>query len=146
MRGKLRGNPAFVVILTEAVADEGSIHINKNRMLSLQEIQKKIIAFRDARDWKQFHTPKDLATGLILEAGEVAEHFLWKDEAEIAEYLKTHKEEIGDEMGDVLNYLLIMANDFGIDLLDATDKKIDKNARKYPVEKSKGKHTKYTEL
>lgn len=115
-------------------------------MPSLEEIQKKIIAFREARDWKQFHTPKNLAIGLTLEAGEVAEHFLWKNEAEIAEYIKTHKEEIGDEMGDVLNYLLIMANDFGIDLLEATDKKIDKNAQKYPVEKSKGKHTKYTEL
>ncbi len=115
-------------------------------MMNLEDLQKKIIAFRDERDWKQFHTPKDLAVGLSLEAGEVAEHFLWKDEAEIAEYLKTHKEEIGDEMGDVLNYLLIMANDFGIDLLDATDKKIDKNAQKYPVEKAKGRHTKYTEL
>ena len=115
-------------------------------MITLEELQKKIIAFRDARDWKQFHTPKDLATGLTLEAGEVAEHFLWKSEEEIKEYLKTHKEEIGDEMGDVLNYLLIMANDFGIDLADATDKKIDKNAQKYPVEKAKGKHTKYTNL
>ena len=115
-------------------------------MLSLEDLQQKILAFRDARDWAQFHTPKDIAIGLSLEAGEVLEHFLWKTPEEIAEYLKTHKEEIADEMGDVLNYLLIMANDFGIDLLDATDKKIDKNAAKYPVEKSKGKHTKYTEL
>ena len=117
-----------------------------NRMSSLEDLQQKIIAFRDVRDWSQFHTPKDLAIGLSLEAGEVLEHFLWKTPEEIAEYLKTHKEEIGDEMGDVLNYLLIMANDFGIDLIDATDKKIDKNAEKYPVEKSKGRHTKYTEL
>ncbi len=115
-------------------------------MLNLYDIQKKIIAFRDARDWKQFHTPKDLATGLCLESGEVAEHFLWKNPSEIEEYLKNHKEEIGDELGDVLNYLLIMANDFGIDLLDVTDKKIDKNAQKYPVDKAKGKNTKYTEL
>jgi len=115
-------------------------------MSSLEDLQQKIIAFRDVRDWSQFHTPKDLAIGLSLEAGEVLEHFLWKTPEEIAEYLKTHKEEIGDEMGDVLNYLLIMANDFGIDLIDATDKKIDKNAEKYPVEKSKGRHTKYTEL
>lgn len=114
--------------------------------MNLEDLQKKIIAFRDERDWKQFHTPKDLATGLTLEAGEVAEHFLWKDKAEIEEYIKTHKEEIGDEMGDVLNYLLIMANDFGIDLAEATDKKIDKNDKKYPVEKAKGRHTKYTEL
>ena len=115
-------------------------------MLSLSDLQQKIIAFRDARDWSQFHTPKDLAIGLSLEAAEVLEHFLWKTPEEIRAYLKTHKEEIADEMGDVLNYLLIMANDLGIDLADATDKKIDKNAAKYPVEKSKGKHTKYTEL
>lgn len=115
-------------------------------MITLSDLQQKIIAFRDARDWSQFHTPKDLAIGLSLEAGEVLEHFLWKTPEEIAEYLKTHKQEIADEMGDVLNYLLIMANDLGIDLADATDKKIDKNAAKYPVEKSKGKHTKYTEL
>ena len=115
-------------------------------MPSLEDLQKKIIAFRNARDWKQFHTPKDLAIGLSLEAGEVLEHFLWKNPEEISEYLKTHKEEIADEMGDVLNYLLIMANDFGIDLVEATDKKIDKNAKKYPVEKARGRHTKYTEL
>ncbi len=115
-------------------------------MITLSSLQQKIIAFRDARDWSQFHTPKDLAIGLSLEAGEVLEHFLWKNPDEIAEYLKTHKEEIADEMGDVLNYLLIMANDFGIDLLDATSKKIDKNVQKYPVEKAKGRHTKYTEL
>ena len=115
-------------------------------MITLCSLQQKIIAFRDARDWSQFHTPKDLAIGLSLEAGEVLEHFLWKNPDEIAEYLKTHKEEIADEMGDVLNYLLIMANDFGIDLLDATSKKIDKNVQKYPVEKAKGRHTKYTEL
>ncbi|HSR88927.1 MAG TPA: nucleotide pyrophosphohydrolase [Candidatus Udaeobacter sp.] len=114
--------------------------------MNLEDIQKKIIAFRNERDWQQFHTPKDLAIGLTLEAGEVAEHFLWKTEEELKEYIKTHKEEIGDEMSDVLNYLLIMANDFGIDLLDATDKKIVKNAKKYPVEKAKGRHTKYTEL
>lgn len=115
-------------------------------MPNLEELQKKIIAFRDERDWKQFHKPKDLAVALSLEASEVLEHFLWKNEAEIAEYLKTYKEEIGDEMGDVLNYLLVMANDFGIDLADATDKKIDKNAQKYPVEKAKGRHTKYNQL
>lgn len=115
-------------------------------MANLEELQKKIIAFRDARDWEQFHTPKDLGIGLLLEAGEVVEHFHWKNEENLREYIKTHKEEIGDEMGDVLNYLLIMANDFGIDLLDATDKKIDKNALKYPVEKSKGRNSKYDQL
>ena len=79
-------------------------------MITLSSLQQKIIAFRDARDWSN-STPQDLAIGLSLEAGRVLEHFLWKNPDEIAEYLKTHKEEIADEMGDVLNYLLIMAND-----------------------------------
>ncbi len=74
------------------------------------------------------------------------EHFQWKKPEEITEYIKTHKEEIGEEMGDVLNYLLLMAHDFGIDLLDAADKKVEKNARKYPIEKAKGSAKKYNEL
>ena len=101
-------------------------------MLSLEDLQKKIIAFRDARDWKQFHTPKDLAVGLSLEAGEVLEHFHWKNDAEIAEHIKNHKEEIGDELADVLNYMLLMAHDFDIDLFAATLRKIEKTAQKYP--------------
>ncbi len=115
-------------------------------MISLEELQKKIIAFRDARDWKQFHTPKDLAIGLTLEAGEVAEHFLWKTDEQLKEYIQTHKEEIGDELGDVLYFLLLIANDFDINLLEAANKKIDKTELKYPVEKSKGKNVKYTNL
>ncbi|TSC84802.1 MAG: nucleotide pyrophosphohydrolase [Parcubacteria group bacterium Gr01-1014_13] len=115
-------------------------------MLNLEEVQKKIIAFRDERDWKQFHTPKDMAISLALEAAEVLEHFQWKNEAEMKEYIANHKEEIGDELADVLWWVLLMANDLGIDILEAADKKIDKTALKYPVEKSKGRHTKYTEL
>lgn len=115
-------------------------------MLSLEEIQKKIIAFRDARDWKQFHKPKDMAISLALEAAEVLEHFQWKNDAEMAEYIESHKEEIGDELADVLWWVLLMAHDLGINILEASDKKIDKTALKYPVEKSKGKHSKYTEL
>ena len=115
-------------------------------MPTLSDLQKKIIAFRDERDWKQFHTPKDMATGLTLEAGEVAEHFLWKDEAEIAEYLKTNKEDIGDELADVLWWVLLMSHDLGIDILEASERKIEKTAQKCPVEKSKGRHTKYDKL
>ena len=115
-------------------------------MLSLDDLQKKIIAFRDERDWKQFHTPKDMAISLALEAAEVLEHFQWKNEAEIAEYLKTNKEDIGDELADVLWWVLLMSHDLGIDILEASERKIEKTAKKYPVEKSKGRHTKYTEL
>ncbi|MBP6859279.1 MAG: nucleotide pyrophosphohydrolase [Candidatus Magasanikbacteria bacterium] len=115
-------------------------------MSELKELTDKILEFRNARDWKQFHTPKDLAIGLTLEAGEVAEHFLWKNKEELQQHIENHSEEIGDELADVLYFLLLMANDFNIDLFQAAQRKIEKTAKKYPVEKAKGKHTKYTDL
>jgi dCTP diphosphatase len=113
---------------------------------SIKGLQQKVIQFRDARDWKQFHNPKDVALSLVLEAGEVMEHFQWKSEQEISEYIKKHKEEIGDELADVLYWVLLMANDLQIDLPTAVVKKLKKNDKKYPVKKAKGKHTKYTKL
>jgi len=115
-------------------------------MPNIDELTKKLIAFRNARDWKQFHKPKDLAVSLSLEAAEVLEHFQWKSEKEIEEYIKSHKDEISEELADVFNWVLIMCHDFGIDILKASDKKIKLNATKYPIEKSKGKHTKYNKL
>lgn len=112
----------------------------------MKKLTKKIIAFRNARDWKQYHKPKDVAISLSLEAAEVLEHFQWKSEKEIGKYVIEHKAEIGDELADVLNYLLILAHDLGIDLSDATNKKIVKSEKKYPVEKARGKHTKYNKL
>ncbi|NTU73784.1 nucleotide pyrophosphohydrolase [Candidatus Roizmanbacteria bacterium] len=112
----------------------------------MNDLTQRIIAFRDARDWKQFHKPKDLAVSLSLEASEVLEHFQWKNEVEIGEYVLTHKDEIADELADVLNYLLIMAHDLGIDIIEAEEKKVSKNEAKYPVEKAKGNAMKYTEL
>lgn len=115
-------------------------------MSKIDELTKRIIVFRDARDWKQFHKPKDLAISLSLEASEVLEHFQWKSEDEINKYIKTNKSEIAEELADVLNYLLIMAHDLDIDLIAAEEKKIEKNESKYPVEKAKGRHTKYNKL
>jgi NTP pyrophosphatase (non-canonical NTP hydrolase) len=115
-------------------------------MSDISEITKRIIAFRDARDWKQFHNPKDLALSLVLEAAEVMEHFQWKNPKEIEEYLKTNKADIAEELADTLYWILLMGNDFGIDVLKALEKKIEKNEAKYPVEKAKGKHTKYDKL
>ena len=112
----------------------------------LDKLTKKIVAFRDARDWKQFHNPKDLAISLLLEAGEVLEHFQWKNSEEMEKHVKTHKEEIGEELADVLYWVLLMSHDLKIDVLDALDKKLKKNEQKYPVEKAKGKHTKYDKL
>jgi NTP pyrophosphatase (non-canonical NTP hydrolase) len=115
-------------------------------MSSLQDLSNKILQFRNERDWEQFHTPKNLAISLSLEAAEVLEHFQWKSEAEISEYIKTDKKHIGEELADVLNYLLLMAHDFDIDLIKASENKIELNAQKYPVDKARGKHTKYNKL
>jgi NTP pyrophosphatase (non-canonical NTP hydrolase) len=115
-------------------------------MPTLDDLTKRILAFRDARDWKQFHNPKDLSLSLVLEAAEVMEHFQWKNEKEMLEHLKTNKEEIGDEMADTLYWLLLMSQDFDIDILSALDRKFKKIEAKYPVEKAKGKHTKYNKL
>lgn len=114
--------------------------------MTLEEYTERIIAYRDARDWKQFHNPKDVAISLVLEATEVLEHFHWKTKEEMEEYVKQHKEEIGEELADVLHNILLMSHDLGIDVLAASAKKMDKNEAKYPVEKAKGNHTKYTEL
>lgn len=116
-------------------------------MSDLKVLQKKIIAFRDARDWKQFHNQKDMALSLLLEAAEVLEHFQWQaTKSHIDKYVKTHKKEIGEELSDVLYWVLAMSHDLGIDLEHAFEKKMEKNAKKYPVSKVKGRRTKYSEL
>ena len=115
-------------------------------MKTITELTDNNLKFRDARDWKQFHTPKDLAISLVLESTEFLEHFQRKTDQEIKEYVKTHKEALSDELADVLNYVLILAHDLNIDLPQATKSKIKKNEQKYPVEKAKGKKNKYTEL
>lgn len=115
-------------------------------MDKIKELTERIIAFRNARDWKQFHNPKDVALSMVLEAGEVMEHFQWKSKEEVEEYVKTHKDEIGEEIADVLYWVLLMSHDLDIDVMEALEKKIKKNEEKYPVEKAKGKHTKYDKL
>lgn len=114
--------------------------------MNIKDLQKKVITFRDKRDWKQFHNPKDVSLSMVLEAGEVMEHFQWKNQKEIEEHIKKHKLEIGEELADVLYWVLLMANDLKIDLSQALIKKIAKNGKKYPIKISKGKHIKYTDL
>lgn len=113
---------------------------------NIENLTKRIIDLRDARDWKQFHNPKDVALSLVLEAGEVMEHFQWKNTEEMVKYVQTNKAEIGEELADVLFWVLLMSHDLEIDILDALDKKIVKNEKKYPIEKSKGNAKKWTEL
>lgn len=113
---------------------------------NLTELQKRIVKFRDARDWKQFHNPKDLAISLLLEASEVLEHFQWKTPDEINKHLVSNKDDVGAELADVLYWVLLIANDLEINLSDAFDKKMAKNEEKYTIDKAKGNHKKYTEL
>lgn len=115
-------------------------------MGNTDKLTKRIVDFRNARDWKQFHNPKDLSLSLVLEAAEVMEHFQWKNAEEMKEHLKKNKDEVGEELADVLYWVLLMSHDLKIDVLDALDKKMKKNEAKYPVKKAKGKHTKYTKL
>ena len=112
-------------------------------MPTLNALTRKIVAFRDARDWKQFHNPKDTAISLSLEAAELLEHFQWKNPAEIERHIKANKAAIGEELADVLYWVLLISHDMRLDVLAALDRKIKKNARKYPVSKAKGRHTKY---
>ncbi|OGJ22629.1 MAG: nucleotide pyrophosphohydrolase [Candidatus Pacebacteria bacterium RIFCSPHIGHO2_01_FULL_46_10] len=112
----------------------------------MQDLTKLIIKFRDARNWKKFHQPKDLAISLMLEAGEVAEHFQWKSEKEIVDFLKKNNQELGDELADVLYWVLLISHDTGIDLTEALLRKMKKNEEKYPVKLAFGKYTKYTRL
>jgi len=115
-------------------------------MDNIKKLTEKIIAFRDARDWKQFHNPKDIALSLVLEAAEVLEHFQWKSKEEIEAYIKTNKGDIGEELSDVLYWVLLMSNDLNIDIAQALEKKMEQNEKKYPIDKARGKHTKYNKL
>lgn len=110
---------------------------------SLIEIIRK---FRDERDWKKFHNPKDMSLSLVLEATEVMEHFQWKNEQEMQTYIKNHKTELGEELSDVLYWVLLMSYDLGIDITKALKRKVEISRKKYPIKKSKGNHKKYTEL
>jgi NTP pyrophosphatase (non-canonical NTP hydrolase) len=115
-------------------------------MSDLKKITDRIVKFRDARDWKQFHNPKDMALSLVLEASELMEHFQWKNKKEMEAYLKTNKADVAEELSDVFYWVLLMAHDFNIDLKKVFEEKMKKNEAKYAVEKAKGKATKYTKL
>ncbi len=115
-------------------------------MSEIRQITEKIKKFRDERDWMQFHDPKNMAVSIILEASELLEHFQWKTAEEVEKYIKQKQPEVKDEIADIALYLFELADNLGINLIDAMDQKLKKNEMKYPVEKAKGKHTKYNKL
>lgn len=114
--------------------------------LSLADLQKVIRKFCDDRNWDQFHNGKDLSISLSLEAAELLEHFQWKNEAEIEKHLKDQKPEVAAELADVFYWVLLIANKFDIDLVKSFSEKMTANELKYPVEKARNSHKKYTEL
>lgn len=109
----------------------------------LLALQKRIDQFCNDRDWSQFHDPKNLAISLQLEAAEVLELFQWTKDNQL---INGKESEVADELADVMYWLIMLANHYDIDLVQALDQKMSKNEVKYPIEKAKGTSTKYTEL
>ncbi|MEY3747261.1 MAG: hypothetical protein RL194_720 [Pseudomonadota bacterium] len=111
---------------------------------SLNELRARINQFVRERDWEQFHSPKNLAMAMIVEAAEVVEHFQWDTPEESARLDDEKREQVAHELADTFVYLLRIAEVTGIDLIAAANRKIDLNAQKYPVEKARGSNAKYT--
>lgn len=110
---------------------------------SIKELQKMILDFRDARNWKQFHNPKDLAISISLEAAELLEVFQWSGEDLT---VSNKQEKIREELADVLIYSMLMAESCGLDVGQIIEQKLAANDKKYPVEKAYDNSAKYTEL
>jgi dCTP diphosphatase len=115
---------------------------------SLEALRERVVQFVEERDWRQFHAPKNLASALIVEAGELLEHFQWLTEAQSRELAQPGpaKEAVAAEMADVLLYLVQLADELQIDLLEAAGRKMVANAAKYPVERARGRADKYDAL
>jgi NTP pyrophosphatase (non-canonical NTP hydrolase) len=116
---------------------------------SIEQLKKLLLDFRDERDWEQFHDPKNLAEAISIEAAELLELFLWKSPNDVTHLLKSDakfKDAVEDELADILSFILNFANATNIDVSRAVSNKIEKNRKKYPVEKAKGSATKYDQL
>ncbi|HSN41556.1 MAG TPA: nucleotide pyrophosphohydrolase [Burkholderiales bacterium] len=113
---------------------------------SLETLRAQLAQFAAERDWDQFHNPKNLAMALSGEAGELVEHFQWLTFEEAANLPRETREEVALECADVLLFLLRLCDKLGIDLAQAAQQKLVLNAKKYPVEKSRGRATKYDRL
>ena len=113
---------------------------------ALQALQKALREFARDRDWEQFHTPKNLATALSVEAAELLEHFQWLTDEQSRTLDDAKRTAVGEELADVLLYLLQLADKLDIDLLQAAERKLRLNAEKYPAERARGRSDKYNEL
>jgi NTP pyrophosphatase (non-canonical NTP hydrolase) len=121
---------------------------NSDTNVTLGELKERIASFAKARDWEQFHAPKNLAMALASEVGELMEHFLWSDNLESRQLLKDSdkRTQVAEELADVLIYALRFADVTGLDATKAILAKMERNEERYPVEKAKGSSAKYNEL
>lgn len=104
----------------------------------MEELIKRIKKFRDDRDWEQFHSPENLAKSIVIEAAELLENFQWNSDF--------NEQKVKEELADVMNYCLLLADQLNIDIIENMHRKIDENEKKYPVDKARGTSKKYTEL
>lgn len=107
-------------------------------MIFMDDLKKELINFRNERDWKKFHTPENLAKSISIEAAELLEHFQWDNDYDVGE--------VSEELADVLIYCFFMADSLNLNVKEIMLDKMDKNAKKYPADKSFGISTKYSEL
>lgn len=115
-------------------------------MTALEDLRDQLRAFAAARDWDQFHSPKNLAMALSAEAGELLEVFQWLTEAQSRALAPEAQAAASEEIADVLLYLIRLGDQLGIDPVAAAQRKLVANAQKYPADKARGSNKKYTEL
>ena len=139
MKGFLNGNPLICFGYNHPSLKNGF------KTMDIKSIQEKLKPFAAERDWDQYHTPKNVASALVVEAGELLEIFQWMTEEESSSLRgsKVARQEVKEEIADVLLYLLRLADKLDIDVEEAVEMKLKLNAQKYPVELAKGNATKY---
>ena len=113
---------------------------------TIEDITAEIRAFCDARDWRQFHAPKEMAVAIAAEAGELLQHFVWQTPEQAAQRVRERREKVADEIADVAILLFELADSLGIDLAEAMRAKLRRNELRYPADKSRGSNKKYDEL
>ena len=115
-----------------------------DKITTLDELKHKVIAYMQARDWAQFHSPKNLSMSISIEAAELMEKFVWLTTQESKEFVTTNRQEVQEEIADIAIGVINFCTLYGIDITAAIANKMEINAKKYPVEKCKGKRDKYT--
>ncbi|WP_084709190.1 nucleotide pyrophosphohydrolase [Rubrobacter aplysinae] len=110
------------------------------------ELVNALLEFREARDWEQFHTVRNVASALSVEAAELLEYFVWSSDQQVPRVVEEHHAAITSEIADIAILLTYLTHDLSIDIQEAVSKKITVNEQKYPLEKSRGSNKKYTDL